>query len=75
MLGRVMSIDYALSTLFTSSMAFVAGALEDKTFLSPNDVCIIMAVAGFLVFVAWGIFFLFTSEKLFVPEMEEINEV
>jgi hypothetical protein len=57
MLGRVMSVDLALCTLITSISAFVAGSLEDKTSLGPQDVCIIMALVGFLIFVAWSIYF------------------
>jgi hypothetical protein len=58
MLGRVMSVDFALCTLLTSISAFVAGALEDKTSLGPQAVCIIMALVGFFIFVAWSIYFL-----------------
>lgn len=57
MLGRVMSVDLALCTLITSISAFVAGSLEDKTSLGPQDVCIIMALVGFFIFIAWSIYF------------------
>lgn len=53
-----MSVDFALCTLLTSISAFVAGALEDNTSLGPQDVCIIMALVGFFIFVAWSMYFI-----------------
>jgi hypothetical protein len=75
MLGRVMSVDFALCTLFTSVSAFVVGALEDETSLSPQDVCIIMAFVGFLIFVAWGIYYLCTNGFIALSEKEKTNGV
>jgi hypothetical protein len=75
MLGRVMSVDYALYTLFASILAFFAGALEDKTFLSPQNVCIILAVVAFLFFASWGIYFLSFDRANVFPEPEEVDKV
>lgn len=70
-----MSADYALSTLSASLLAFVAGILEDKSSLSPQDICMIMACVGFLIFVAWALYFLCTNETTALPETEERNVI
>ena len=54
MLGRVLSVELALFMLCMSLSAFLAGTLEDKTGMSPEGVCIIMACVGFFIFIGWG---------------------
>eukprot|EP00590_Aulacoseira_subarctica_P002029 CAMPEP_0172434674 /NCGR_PEP_ID=MMETSP1064-20121228/70758_1 /TAXON_ID=202472 /ORGANISM="Aulacoseira subarctica , Strain CCAP 1002/5" /LENGTH=276 /DNA_ID=CAMNT_0013182909 /DNA_START=795 /DNA_END=1622 /DNA_ORIENTATION=- len=58
MLGRVLSVELALFMLCMSLSAFLAGTLEDKTGMSPEGVCIIMACVGFFIFIGWGYYFL-----------------
>jgi len=58
MLGRVFSVDLTFCTLCISLSSFIAGALEDNAGMRPEDVCIIMAGMGFIIFLAWGYYFL-----------------
>ena len=63
MYGRVLSVDLMLTTFFSTVSAFAVGALEDMG-MSPEDVSLAMAFIGFLIFVAWGYYFLRERESL-----------
>jgi len=56
MLGRVSSIDLALALMAESATATVAGLLEDKAGLSPEQVCLSVGLWGIIMSVAWTIF-------------------
>ena len=55
MLGRVLSVDYALATLAESISAFGGGYLQDKFGMSAEQVSFLMGVIATTAFVLWTI--------------------
>lgn len=56
MLGRVMSIDYALATLSEAFSAMVGGVVQDRLDLSAENVSFLMSLVGFATFIIWSIY-------------------
>jgi len=56
MLGRVMSIDYALATLSEAFSAMVGGVAQDRLDLSAENVSFLMSLVGFATFIIWSIY-------------------
>jgi len=56
MLGRVMSIDYALATLSEAFSAMIGGVAQDRLHLSAEQVAFIMSLVGFATFIIWYIY-------------------
>jgi len=58
MLGRVLSVDYALATLAESISAFGGGFLQDDFGMSAEQVSFLMGVVATTAFVLWTIYLL-----------------
>ena len=57
MLGRVMAVDYALSTLAEGGAIIAGGMLLDNAELSPKYVSFIMAMIAFVILTIWTVYF------------------
>ena len=55
-LGRVMSIDYALATLSEAFSAMIGGVAQDRLDLSAENVSFLMSLVGFATFIIWSIY-------------------
>jgi len=56
MLGRVVSVDYALATLAEAFSAMCGGLLQDDAGLSAEEVSFWMAAVAFGIFVVWVVY-------------------
>lgn len=56
MLGRVISIDYALATLSEAFSAMVGGIFQDKLDLSAEKVAFLMSLVGLATFTIWFVY-------------------
>lgn len=57
MLGRVMAVDYALSTLSEAVAVIAGGLLLDNAGLSPESVSFIMAFVAIVTLILWMVYF------------------
>ena len=57
MLGRVMAVDYALSTLSEAVAVIAGGLLLDIAGLSPYHVSFIMAILALATMIMWTVYF------------------
>ena len=57
MLGRVMAVDYALSTLSEAAAVIGVGLLLDYAGLSPESVSFIMACVAVVALILWMVYF------------------
>lgn len=56
-LGRVLALEYTLTTLFEAATSFMAGNLSVSRGLSKNQLALLGAGMGLLVVIVWGIYY------------------
>merc|ERR1712146_42004 len=56
-LGRVVALEYTLSTLFEATSSYVAGTLSTERGLSNNELARMGAVLGLSLGFVWGIYY------------------